>query len=117
MTEAKPFTRKLTVRAVLLANSEKDWVIFGASDNSDGKSYRHLVPEEWEEDIFNQATVVVEFKIEVSTRPIALARLPKMKTHAVAARAKGGHVRVERLSPERRSEIARAAATKRWGAP
>lgn len=29
--------------------------------------------------------------------------------------SKGGHLRAERLSPERRSEIAKAAAAARWG--
>ena len=29
--------------------------------------------------------------------------------------SKGGHLRAERLSPERRSEIARKAAQARWG--
>jgi hypothetical protein len=30
---------------------------------------------------------------------------------------KGGRIRAERLSPERRSEIARLAARARWGKP
>jgi hypothetical protein len=37
--------------------------------------------------------------------------------NAVALGGKGGKARAKRLTPERRSEIARQAALKRWGRP
>jgi hypothetical protein len=46
------------------------------------------------------------------------ARKPRKNPHAVALGRKGGKiggvVRAERLSPEKRSEIARIAASARW---
>ena len=40
--------------------------------------------------------------------------LPKMETDAERAGRIGGHVRSAKLTPERRSEIARKAAQARW---
>jgi hypothetical protein len=40
---------------------------------------------------------------------------PERVARGKVSGAKGGKVRAERLSPERRAEIARKAATARWG--
>jgi len=39
----------------------------------------------------------------------------EIKTAAAQLGSKGGKARAERMSPERRAEIARKAAAKRWG--
>jgi hypothetical protein len=114
VSEGNPFTRKIQVRAVLLADANESWVIFGASNNSDLESYRHLVCGEWQEDVMSDAAAIVEFEIEMSTRPMAVARLPNMKVPKVPARARGGQVRAQNLTPERRREIASGAAKARW---
>jgi hypothetical protein len=49
----------------------------------------------------------VELEPEKDPRAVELGRLGGLK---------GGKARAEKLSPERRSEIARNAAAKRWGA-
>jgi hypothetical protein len=67
----KPFSRRIRVRAVLLADAT-DFVIFGANNNTDKESYSHLVCGEWEEDVINDAAVIVEFDVDVETRAIAI---------------------------------------------
>jgi hypothetical protein len=45
------------------------------------------------------------------------AKDPERVARGKLGGAKGGTIRAERLSPERRSEIARKAARARWGKP
>lgn len=48
------------------------------------------------------------------TKPLLPAKDPERVERGKLGGAKGGKLRAERLSPERRSEIARAAARARW---
>ena len=68
-------------------------------------------------DPVKNALRVVESAIGEKLHP--KPRKPRKNPHAVAlgrkGGLKGGVVRAERLSPEKRSEIARMAAKSRWG--
>ena len=50
----------------------------------------------------------------VKVARIATGEIEDETTDVVAKRAKGGKARADNMKPERRSEIARLAATKRW---
>lgn len=51
-------------------------------------------------------------------RAICLVRFkPKASPAAASLGSKGGKARAKKLSPDRRSEIAKAAAIKRWSKP
>lgn len=47
--------------------------------------------------------------------PVAVGKDPARVERGKISGAKGGTVRAERLTPERRAEIARKAAAARWG--
>jgi hypothetical protein len=62
-------------------------------------------------DLNQMAYRVVQHATEPSEEP------SKAKVNGRTGGLKGGNARAEKLSPERRSEIARRAAAARWGNP
>jgi hypothetical protein len=54
---------------------------------------------------------------KIATRGVEDQRDEKLSSAAAEMGRAGGKKRAEKMTPERRAEIARAAAAKRWGRP
>jgi hypothetical protein len=57
---------------------------------------------------------LVDAILDAWPEPVNIGKDPAWVERGKVSGAKGGKVRAERLSPERRAEIARAAAEVRW---
>jgi len=63
-----------------------------------------------------KATVdMIDAILDVWPEPVPTEKDPGRVERGKVSGAKGGKMRAEKLSPERRSEIARKAAAARWG--
>lgn len=63
-----------------------------------------------------KATVdIVDAILDAWPEPVPVEKDPGRVERGKISGAKGGTIRAERLSPERRAEIARKAAAARWG--
>jgi hypothetical protein len=63
-----------------------------------------------------KATVdAIDAILDAWPEPVAHEKDPERVARGKVSGAKGGKVRASKLSPERRSEIARKAAAARWG--
>lgn len=86
------------------------------SRSVEGDFLRHCFKSVHTDSIFDMDELDALDVIEVLTCGMSMAkRLPAMKRSVSESKKAGGHARAASLTPERRSEIARGAANKRWG--